>query len=392
MVASDISAGIGADLDYIRGAGLFRKRRVIKSPQGAVVTVDNQRLVNFCSNDYLGFANDDRLIRALQQAAETYGVGSGASQLVCGRSSMHADLETELARITGRDRAVVFSSGYLANLSLARTLCPGRTDLIIVDRLSHASMIDAARLSPAVFKRYRHADPVSLEQQLNKWGQKRKLVLTDSVFSMDGDVAPLPDIVKVCRQARACLVVDDAHGFGVLGKSGRGALEYFDLGQEDVPLLMATFGKALGVFGAFIAGQTQLIELLIQRARTYIYTTALPPALAATALMSLRLLDDEPWRREHLQTLIKRFQEGAVQLGLPILPSSTPIQPLMVGSASAAVKLSDKLFQQGFFISAIRPPSVPNNTARLRITLSAAHTEEQIDHLLDALLETVAVK
>ena len=392
MVASDISAGIGADLDYIRGAGLFRKRRVIKSPQGAVVTVDNQRLVNFCSNDYLGFANDDRLIRALQQAAETYGVGSGASQLVCGRSSMHADLEAELARITGRDRAVVFSSGYLANLSLARTLCPGRTDLIVADRLSHASMIDAARLSPAVFKRYRHADPVSLEQQLIEWGQKRKLVLTDSVFSMDGDVAPLPDIVKVCRQARACLVVDDAHGFGVLGKSGRGALEYFDLGQEDVPLLMATFGKALGVFGAFIAGQTQLIELLIQRARTYIYTTALPPALAATALMSLRLLDDEPWRREHLQTLIKRFQEGAVQLGLPILPSSTPIQPLMVGSASAAVKLSDKLFHQGFFISAIRPPSVPNNTARLRITLSAAHTEEQIDHLLDALLETVAVK
>lgn len=392
MAASDISAGIGADLDYIRGAGLFRKRRVIKSPQGAVVTVDNQRLVNFCSNDYLGFANDDRLIRALQQAAETYGVGSGASQLVCGRSSMHAELETELARITGRDRAVVFSSGYLANLSLAMTLCPGRTDLIVADRLSHASMIDAARLSPAVFKRYRHADPVSLKQQLNKWGQKRKLVLTDSVFSMDGDVAPLPDIVKVCRQARACLVVDDAHGFGVLGKSGRGALEYFDLGQEDVPLLMATFGKALGVFGAFIAGQTQLIELLIQRARTYIYTTALPPALAATALMSLRLLDDEPWRREHLQSLIKRFQEGAVQLGLPVLPSSTPIQPLMVGSASAAVKLSDKLFRQGFFISAIRPPSVPNNTARLRITLSAAHTEEQIDHLLDALLETVAVK
>ena len=392
MAASDISAGIGADLDYIRGAGLFRKRRVIKSPQGAVVTVDNQRLVNFCSNDYLGFANDARLIRALQQAAETYGVGSGASQLVCGRSSMHAELETELARITGRDRAVVFSSGYLANLSLAMTLCPGRTDLIVADRLSHASMIDAARLSPAVFKRYRHADPVSLEQQLNKWGQKRKLVLTDSIFSMDGDVAPLPDIVKVCRQARACLVVDDAHGFGVLGKSGRGALEYFDLGQEDVPLLMATFGKALGVFGAFIAGQTQLIELLIQRARTYIYTTALPPALAATALMSLRLLDDEPWRREHLQSLIKRFQEGAVQLGLPVLPSSTPIQPLMVGSASAAVKLSDKLFRQGFFISAIRPPSVPNNTARLRITLSAAHTEEQIDHLLDALLETVAVK
>ena len=392
MAASDISAGIGADLDYIRGAGLFRKRRAIKSPQGAVVTVDNQRLVNFCSNDYLGFANDARLIRALQQAAETYGVGSGASQLVCGRSSMHAELETELARITGRDRAVVFSSGYLANLSLAMTLCPGRTDLIVADRLSHASMIDAARLSPAVFKRYRHVDPVSLKQQLNKWGQKRKLVLTDSVFSMDGDVAPLPDIVKVCRQARACLVVDDAHGFGVLGKSGRGALEYFDLGQEDVPLLMATFGKALGVFGAFIAGQTQLIELLIQRARTYIYTTALPPALAATALMSLRLLDDEPWRREHLQSLIKRFQEGAVQLGLPVLPSSTPIQPLMVGSASAAVKLSDKLFRQGFFISAIRPPSVPNNTARLRITLSAAHTEEQIDHLLDALLETVAVK
>lgn len=391
MVTSDFSADIEADLGHINDVGLFRERREIESPQGAVVTVDNKRLVNFCSNDYLGFANDDRLIRAFQQAVEKVGVGSGASQLVCGRSSVHADLEGELARITGRDRAVVFSSGYLANLSLARTLCPGRTDLIVADRLSHASMIDAAQLSPALFKRYRHADPAALAQQLNKWGQKRKLVLTESVFSMDGDVAPLPDIVKICHQASACLVVDDAHGFGVLGKHGRGALEYFDLAQDDVPLLMATFGKALGVFGAFIAGQQQLIELLIQRARSYIYTTALPPALAATALKSLRLLEDEPWRREHLQTLIKRFQEGAAQLGLPILPSSTPIQPLMVGSASAAVTLSDKLFRRGFFISAIRPPTVPNNTARLRITLTAAHTEQQIDHLLDALTETIAI-
>ncbi|MFQ5659606.1 MAG: 8-amino-7-oxononanoate synthase [Gammaproteobacteria bacterium] len=377
--------GWQSELNAIRQQGLFRTRKEIVSPQGAVVTVAGREVVNFCSNDYLGLANHRGLVRAMGRALNHFGVGSGASQLVCGRSIAHAALEEALARATGRERALLFSSGYQANLAVATTLCPGRNDIIVADRLSHASSIDGARLSRARFRRYAHIDVHALEKQLEKGGDHRKLVLTDGVFSMDGDIAPVGDIAARCRRSGACLAVDDAHGFGVLGERGRGTLELLGLNEQQVPVLIGTFGKALGVFGAFVAGPDAIIELLIQRARPYIYTTALPPAIAVTVKEALRLLDDEAWRRERLRSLITYFRGGAARLGLALPGSETPIQPLIIGTATAAVELSEKLFQKGLFITAIRPPTVPANSARLRITITAAHTESQIDRLLETL-------
>ena len=377
------------DLDKLRERGLYRFRRRLDSPQGPVVRIQGRELLNFCSNDYLGLANDPRLIEALQQGAEQYGVGSGASQLVCGHSGAHAALEEDLAAATSRDRALVFASGYLANLSLVTALCPGRDDLIVLDRLCHASLIDGAILARARFKRYRHGDAGSLDSILEQAPATKKLVLTDSVFSMDGDIAPLHELVQVCSARRATLVVDDAHGFGVLGRRGSGTLEQLGLGQSQVPALMATFGKALGSYGAFVAGPEELIEMLLQRARPYIYTTALPPALAATARTGLGIVREESWRRDRLQQLIKRFREGAGELGLPLLSSDTPIQPLIIGDAQRALDVSEGLLERGILVTAIRPPTVPENTARLRITMSAAHQEQQIDRLLDALAAAV---
>jgi len=377
---------LNSDLDAIRSHGLFRFRRCIDSPQGPVVRMQGREILNFCSNDYLGLANDPRLIKALQQGAEQYGVGSGASQLVCGHSTAHAALEEDLAAGTGRDRALVFASGYLANLSLITALSPGRDGLIVQDRLCHASLIDGAMLARAQLKRYRHGDSASLDGLLERARNDKKLVLTDSVFSMDGDIAPLNALVKVCTKRHATLAVDDAHGFGVLGKKGGGILELLGLGQSQVPVLMATFGKALGGYGAFIAGPDPLIEMLLQRARPYIYTTALPPALAVTAKTGLAIMRDESWRRDRLQQLIERFRSGAGELGLPLLPSDTPIQPLIIGAARRALEISQELLDRGILVTAIRPPTVPEHTARLRITMSAAHEDQHIDRLLDALV------
>ena len=378
------------DLDAIRGRDLFRFRRCIDSPQGPVVHIQGREILNFCSNDYLGLANDPRLIKALQQGAEQYGVGSGASQLVCGHSSAHAALEEDLATCTGRDRALVFSSGYLANLSLIPALCPGRDSLVVQDRLCHASLIDGAMLARAQVKRYRHGDCTSLEDMLERAKNDKKLVLTDSVFSMDGDIAPLKALVKICANRDAILAVDDAHGFGVLGQKGGGTLELLGLGQSQVPVLMATFGKALGGYGAFIAGPDPLIETLLQRARPYIYTTALPPALAVAARTGLGIARDESWRRDRLQHLIERFRSGAGELGLQLLRSDTPIQPLIIGAARRALEISQELMDRGILVTAIRPPTVPEHTARLRITMSAAHKDAHIDRLLDALAAVVA--
>jgi len=364
--------------------GLLRRRRQLNSPQGPVIRLNNREILNFCSNDYLGLANHAALINAFKQGVEKYGVGSGASHMVCGHSEAHARLEECIAEFTGRKRALIFSTGYMANLAIVTSLL-GRSGVLIGDRLNHASIMDAAQLSRATLRRYKHSDPRSLEDALNKTGKKNIVVVTEGVFSMDGDIAPLPELATVCRTHHVWLAVDDAHGFGVLGEKGGGALNYFDMDTQDAPILMATFGKALGSFGAFVAGDNDLIEMLIQTARPYIYTTAPPPALAYATVRAIELIGEEAWRREHLLTLIQRFRAGARQLGLPIKDSMTPIQPLIIGEARRTVELSNALLDKGIFITAIRPPTIPKGTSRLRITLTAAHSEQQVDRLLETL-------
>ena len=371
-------------LDKIKSAGLFRTRRTISSAQGAVIRADGRQYDNFSSNDYLGLANDARLVEAVQDGVAAYGVGSGAAQLICGRSSAHGQLEEALAAHTGRSRAVVFSSGYLANLAVITTFATRREDSIVMDRENHASLVDGALLARAGLRRYAHNDIAGLERLCTG---KRILVATDGVFSMDGSIAALPDIVSVCTRHRALLAVDDAHGFGVLGETGGGALEHYSLDQSRVPVLMATFGKACGAMGAFVAGPEEVVEAVIQSGRSYIYTTALPPALAVAAQRSLAIVAKETWRRERLRDLVGRFSRGAQQLDLPVLSSSTPIQGFLAGSADAAVKGSDYARSRGVWLNAIRPPTVPKNTERLRITLTAGHSDEQVDRLLDTLAQ-----
>jgi len=358
---------------------------MVESPQAPLLDIGGREVLNFCSNDYLGLASHPSLAQAAKQGLDQYGVGAGASRLICGHSRAHQHLEEQLAQFTGRERALVFSSGYMANLALLG-LMSDRHSTILCDRLNHASLVDGALLSGAKLRRYRHADPGALADHLEKSALvKKRLVVTESVFSMDGDLAPLVGIADLCLYHRVPLFVDDAHGFGVLGKTGAGALEYFDLGMREVPLLMATFGKALGAFGAFIAGEADLIECLTQTGRTYIYTTALPPMLAVVASCALELVIQERWRAEKLRHLITRFRSGAAQLDLPLAYSMSAIQPLIVGDPRRAVAVSENLFADGIYIAAIRPPTVPKNTARLRISITAAHTEDQIDRLLSAL-------
>ncbi len=379
---------LAAELAAREAAGLYRRRRVIDSPQGPTLHSEGRELLNFCSNDYLGLANHPELIAALKRGVDEYGVGSGAAHLVNGHSHAHHALEEELAAFTGRPRALLFSTGYMANLGVAGALL-GRGDTAFEDRLNHASLLDAGLLSGARLVRYAHADPAALEAKLQASKSEEKLVLTDGVFSMDGDIAPLPALAEAAMPNGAWMMVDDAHGIGVLGHSGGGCLQHFGLGLNEVPILMGTLGKALGCFGAFVAGDEALIETLINKARPYIYTTAMPPAVAEATRASLRLVQSEGWRREKLHTLIARFRDGATQLGLRLMESITPIQPLLVGNAHEALHLSEALLDKGILISAIRPPTVPEGTARLRITLSAAHSEEQVERLLAALEEVM---
>ena len=364
---------------------LFRNRLTLDSAQGPEVRLGDATLLCFCSNDYLGLANHPDLVQSLRSAAGRYGVGSGASHLVVGHSAPHHELELAIAEFTGRERALLFSSGYMANLGVLTALL-AKGDLVLEDRLNHASLLDGGLLSGARLQRFQHNDLTEVRRRLNAQPQAAAgLVAVDGVFSMDGDSAPLADLSELCRQQKALLLVDDAHGFGVLGERGAGSVEAAGLDSSEVPLLIGTLGKALGCAGAFVAADQTLIEGLIQFAHSYIYTTALPPALAAASLTALRLLREEGWRRQHLQVLIERFRRGARTLGLNLANSNSAIQPVMVGEARAATRLSEALRLQGVLVSAIRPPAVPQGTARLRITLSAAHTEAQVDRLLDAL-------
>lgn len=378
-------AQIHEQLGEIKAAGLLRSRRTLNSPQSTRINLDTGTLLNFCSNDYLGLASDPRLISALQEGAQEYGVGSGASPLVCGYSRAHEKLEKAVAGFCGRDRAILFSSGYLANLAIAATFTQGREDRVYLDRLNHASIIDAAMLAKSRWRRYPHADTASLQSSLKGQAKGCKLVFTDGVFSMDGDRAPLEELARLSKEFAALLVVDDAHGFGVSGKQGGGSLEELALDQQCVPLLVATFGKAIGAGGAFIAGREDLIELLVQKARTYIYSTALSPALATAALAGLDICAEESWRRERLLQLVQHFREAAARAGLPLASHLSPIQPLVLGDDYLAVAMSQALEEEGMLVSAIRPPTVPRGTARLRITFSASHSVEDVDRLVSAL-------
>jgi 8-amino-7-oxononanoate synthase len=375
-------------LNERREQNLYRMRKVIDSAQGAEVIVDGKRYLNFCNNDYLGLANHPDIVSAFKNAADEFGVGSGASHLVCGHSALHHRLEEQLAEFTGRPRALLFSTGYMANLGVINALL-GNGDHIFEDKLNHASLLDAGLLSGARFQRFLHNDIDNLETRLARTqadeGDGRKLIAVDGVFSMDGDCAPLPELAQLAQKHNAWLMVDDAHGIGVLGKNGGGCAEHFGLDINQLPILMGTLGKAFGTFGAFVAGSEALIETLIQFSRTYIYTTALPPAVAAATSKSLEIVQRETWRREHLQDLIAQFRRGAEQIGLRLFSSNTAIQPLLIGAADEAMRWSNALAERGFWISAIRPPTVPANSSRLRITLSAAHSEKQIEQLLDAL-------
>jgi 8-amino-7-oxononanoate synthase len=374
-----------ARLDERRAADLYRQRPLLQSPQGPQVVVDGQALIAFCNNDYLGLANHPEVIKAWQAGAERWGVGGGASHLVIGHSGPHHALEEALAELTGRPRALLFTTGYMANLGTVTALV-GQGDTVLQDRLNHASLLDAGLLSGARFNRYLHNDAHSLSARLDK-AVGDTLVVTDGVFSMDGDVADLPALAKVAKARGAWLMVDDAHGFGTLGANGGGVVEHFGLSQDDVPVLIGTLGKGFGTAGAFVAGSDDLIEALVQFARPYIYTTSQPPALACATLKSLELLRTEHWRREHLARLIAQFRHGAEQLGLSLMDSFTPIQPIMIGSSARALRLSKMLRERGLLVTAIRPPTVPNGSARLRVTLSAAHTEAQVQLLLNALAE-----
>ncbi|MGH1461489.1 MAG: 8-amino-7-oxononanoate synthase [Neptuniibacter sp.] len=379
---------LSAELNNRKQQFLYRQRRTLESPQQPLVKVDGKEYLAFCSNDYLGLANHPEVIHSFQQAADLYGVGGGASHLVNGHSKAHHELEEALADFTGRPRALLFSTGYMANLGAVNALL-GKQDAVFEDRINHASLLDAGLLSGARFQRYLHNDIDSLDKRLAKTEARRKLVVTDGVFSMDGDIAELPEIASVCKTHNAWLMVDDAHGFGCLGQSGGGCAEYFDLPKEKLQVLVGTLGKGFGTAGAFVAGTEELIETLIQHARTYIYTTSMPPAVAAATLTSLSLLQTENWRREKLNSLIKQFRQGCEQLGLELMDSPTPIQPIVIGESDKALELSQRLEQHGIFISAIRPPTVPQGSARLRVTLSAAHEEAQVNRLLET-LEKVA--
>jgi 8-amino-7-oxononanoate synthase len=377
-----------ARLSQLAAQHLQRRRRTvtaIESDAGPVVVVDGQRLVNFCGNDYLGLKSHPALAAAMSACAAIAGAGSGASHLVTGHGLEHERLEEALAQFTGRRRALLFSTGYMANLA-AITCLAERDGRVVMDRLCHASLIDAARLSGAQLKRFAHADSAAAAVMLRGGeGSGADLLVTDGVFSMDGDLAPLPQLAQEASAADACLIVDDAHGLGVMGPTGRGCLEHFNLDSTAVPILVGTLGKALGCFGAFVAADEDYIEWLLQTARSYIYTTALPQPVAAAARAALAMAVADTWRRQRVLELAERLRHGAAQAGIPLLPSISPIQPVVLGSSARTLAVSEQLFAAGLWAAAIRPPTVPRGSARLRITLSAAHTEQQVDALLAAL-------
>ena len=374
---------LAAELAALQANGLLRSRVHLDGPQAARVRIEGQAFLSFASNDYLGLASDPRLIEAAKEAAASFGVGAGASHLLYGHSAAHAALEQDLAQFVGFPDALLFSTGYMANLGVVTALC-GRDDEIFADRLNHASLNDAMVLSRANFRRYPHCDVDALERALRASKARRKLVATDAVFSMDGDIAPLAALLAACERHDAYLLVDDAHGFGVLGPHGEGTLA--ELGIDSCRVIyMGTLGKAAGVYGAFVAGSDVLIDYLVNRARTYIYTTATPSMMAAVLRESLSIMRTEDWRRERLSELVTVFRAALGRHAPKLIESRTAIQPLLLGEADRAVAVSRELKLRGFVVPAVRPPTVPVGTARLRISLSATHTTDDVRALACAL-------
>ncbi len=379
-------AALQGELAALDDKNLRRVRRTLDSAQSAHVTVDSKKYVAFCSNDYLGLASHPALIAAAQAGAQTFGVGAGASHLVLGHARAHEALEQQLAAFTGLPRALLFSTGYMANLGVVTALMQ-RGDAVFADRLNHASLNDACLLARAQFRRYAHNDMEQLERLLVATKARRKLIVADAVFSMDGDIAPVRELLALAERHDAWLLLDDAHGFGVLGDRGRGVLEHVDVRHPRI-IYMATLGKAAGVCGAFVAGEHVLIETLVQRARTYIYTTALPPLLACALSRSLELIAAGASLRRQLNANIVQLKQIVAELlhnDWRLLPSHTVIQPLVIGDNRAAVDVARRLAARGVLVPAIRPPTVPPGTARLRLSLSAAHTADDIHALGNAL-------
>lgn len=380
MPAADFSSQLAA----LNAAHLLRRRRVLESPQGAHVRSDGVPYLSFCSNDYLGLANHPRLVAAVTDTVVAHGVGSGASHLVSGHHALHEALEQRLASYMSRP-CLLFSSGYTANVGIIPALV-GREDAIFADRLNHASLIDGARLSRAKVTRFRHSDMTHLAQLLEQSSARRRLIVVDGVFSMDGDVTPLPDLMTLAERHDAWVYVDDAHGFGVLGEGGRGVLEHFGIASPRI-VHLCTLGKAAGVSGAAVFAEPDVVAWLLQSARSYIFATAAPPALAAALLASLDLIEGEPWRRTHVQALTARLRRDCAGLKWPLLASPTAIQPLIIGDNASALALAESLRHAGIWVPAIRPPTVPAGQARLRISLSAAHNEDDVARLAGALRE-----
>jgi 8-amino-7-oxononanoate synthase len=379
MMLPDLAPGLAA----LEAQGLLRHRRIVRGPLRPRVAVGGRELLCFGSNDYLGLAADPRLVAAACEGAKASGVGAGASHLLCGHHAAHEALEDRLAEFVCVPRALVFSTGYMANLGIVTALLD-RHDAVFGDRLNHACLNDAALLSRAAFQRYPHGDLVALERLLAASSAPRKLVASDAVFSMDGDIAPVPELLALCERHGAWLLLDDAHGFGVLGRNGRGTPSHFEVRSPHL-IHMGTLGKAAGVFGAFVAGDAALIDTLVQRARPYIYTTALPPLLSRALLASVDLIEGDAWRRERLAALISQLKAALRPGRMRLLPSDTPIQPLLIGANEAALEVGAALEDAGLWVPVIRPPTVPKGTARLRICLSAAHTESDVAALVDCL-------
>jgi 8-amino-7-oxononanoate synthase len=379
-----MSFDLNADLQQRKQDNLFRATQVVQSPQGPHLRIDGKEYLAFCSNDYLGLANHPKIIEAFKSAADQYGVGSGAAHLVNGHFELHEKLENELAQWTGREAALLFSTGYMANMGVIASLL-NKEDAVFEDKWNHASLLDGGLLSGARFQRYLHKDLSNLETKLKKSDARRKLIITDGVFSMDGDKADLPALSSMAKQNDAWVMVDDAHGMAALGNSGAGLCEEQNVNQDQVQILMGTLGKGFGTAGAFVAGSKELIEYLTNFARPYIYTTAMPSAIAAATLASLEIIKSEPERRDHLQALIAHFRKEAEAINLNLMDSDTAIQPILIGDADDALAMSQALKRKGIMVTAIRPPTVPNGTARLRITLSSAHTINDVDRLIESL-------
>lgn len=380
MIWEELKEGLAV----IERDGLKRRRRTLEAPCGPLARVDGRELISFCSNDYLGLASDPALIEAAAEGARQWGVGSGASHVVSGHLAPHETLENRLAAFTGFDRALLFSTGYMANQGIVPALV-GRGDAVFADRLNHASLIDAVQLSRADHQRYPHGDLAALERLLAASMARRKLILSDAVFSMDGDLAPLPGLLELAERHDAWLVADDAHGFGVLGEHGSGSLGHFGIPANPRIVYMGTLGKAAGVSGAFIAGSETVVEWLLQRARTYIFTTGSSPIMACALLAGLDLIEKGDDRRARLRQLTRLLRDGLAGTRWELVPSPTAIQPILVGDNHEVVRVSSALFERGLWVPAIRPPTVPKGTARLRVSLSAAHSETHVQKLIDAL-------